>query len=75
LLEGVKLLDNYFPQDTNNKIKAKLGGRSIERMSRYKDTYCMMGKSGNGLLIGDYMMEVKGISAFAYGPNYLAIAY
>ncbi len=35
----------------------------------------MMGKGGNGLLIGDYMMEIRGITAFAYGPNYLVIAY
>lgn len=44
-------------------------------MSRYKDTYCMVGKDGNGLLIGDRLKDIKGISAYAYGPNYLVIAY
>lgn len=75
LLEGIKLFEHYFPEDINNKIRAKLTGRRIERMSRFKDVYCMMGKGGNGLLIGDYMMEVRGIIAFAYGPTYLVIAF
>jgi len=44
-------------------------------MSRYKDIYCMMGRGGNGLLIGDQILEFKGISAFAYGPTHLLIAY
>lgn len=44
-------------------------------MSRYRDTYCMLGKDGNGLLIGDNLINNRGISAFAYGPNYLIIAY
>ena len=44
-------------------------------MSRYRDTYCMLGKGGNGLLIGDRMLDVRGVSAYAYGPNYLVIAY
>jgi len=52
-----------------------MGGRKIERMTRYKDSYCIMGKGGNGLLVGDNMLEFKGITAFAYGPNYLIIAY
>lgn len=75
LLEGIKLLENYFPDDINNKIKSKLSGRSIERMSRYKDLYCMMGKGGNGLLVGDQMLEFRGITAFAYGPTHLLIAF
>lgn len=56
LLEGIKLLENYFPEDINNKIKVKLHGRSIERMSKYKETYCLLGKGGNGLLIGDQIL-------------------
>lgn len=52
-----------------------MNGRSIEKMARYKDKYCMMGRGGNGLLVGDQMMEIKGITAFAYGPNYLIIAF
>jgi hypothetical protein len=44
-------------------------------MSRYRDTYCMLGKGGNGLLIGDNMLNVKGVSAYAYGPSNLVIAY
>lgn len=75
LLEGIKLLENYFPEDINTKIRNKMGGRTVERMARYKDKYCMMGKGGNGLLVGDQMLELKGITAFAYGPNYLAIAF
>ena len=52
-----------------------MSGRSIEKMARYKDKYCMMGRGGNGLLVGDTMLEIKGITAFAYGPNYLVIAF
>jgi hypothetical protein len=50
-------------------------GRTVEKMARYKDKYCMMGKGGNGLLVGDNMLELKAITAFAYGPNYLIIAF
>ena len=35
----------------------------------------MMGKGGNGLLIGDQLMEMRGITAFAYGPTHLIIAF
>jgi len=75
LLEGIKLIENYFPDDINRKIQNKLNGRSIERMSRYKDTYCMMGKGGNGLLVGDNLLNVRGITAFSYGPTHLLIAF
>jgi|LakMenEpi03Aug12_release.lakeMendotaPanAssembly.Ray.scaffolds.fasta_scaffold3132636_1 hypothetical protein len=44
-------------------------------MSRFKDVYCMMGKGGNGLLIGDQLMEMRGITAFTYGPTHLIIAF
>jgi len=75
LLEGIKLLENYFPEDINSKIKIKLHGRSIEKMSKFKETYCLLGKGGNGLLIGDQTLEFKGITAFAYAPQYLIIAF
>lgn len=75
LLEGIKLIENYFPEDINTKIKNKLGGRSIERMSRFKDVYCMMGRGGHGLLVGDQLLDLRGITAFAYGPTYLLIAF
>lgn len=52
LLEGIKLLENYYPDDINDNIRFKMKGRIIERMARYKDKYCMMGQRGNGLLIG-----------------------
>jgi hypothetical protein len=35
----------------------------------------MMGKGGNGLLVGDQMLEFRGITAFAYGPTHLLIAF
>jgi hypothetical protein len=35
----------------------------------------MMGKGGNGLLIGDQLMEMRGITAFTYGPTHLIIAF
>lgn len=35
----------------------------------------MMGKGGNGLLVGDQILEFRGITAFAYGPTHLLIAY
>ena len=44
-------------------------------MSRFKDVYCMMGKGGNGLLIGDHLMEMRGITAFAYGPTHLIVTF
>ena len=44
-------------------------------MSRFKDVYCMMGKGGNGLLVGDSLLNVRGITAFCYGPTHLLIAF
>ena len=44
-------------------------------MTRFKDVYCMMGKGGNGLLVGDHLMDMKGITAFAYGPTHLIVAF
>lgn len=35
----------------------------------------MMGKGGNGLLVGDHLMDMKGITAFAYGPTHLIVAF
>ena len=75
LLEGIKLLENYYPDDINDNIRLKMKGRGVERMARHKDKYCMMGQRGNGLLIGEQVLELKGISAFAYGPNYLLVAF
>jgi len=42
-------------------------------MSRYNDLYCMMGKNGNGLLIGNQYLNMTGITAFSYGPNFLLV--
>ena len=69
------MIENYFPDEINRKIQVKLHGRSIERMSRFKDIYCMMGKGGHGLLVGDHLLNLKGITAFAYGPTHLLIAF
>jgi len=44
-------------------------------MNRFKDIYCMMGKGGNGLLIGDNYLDVRGVTAYCYGPNYFIVAY
>lgn len=44
-------------------------------MIRYRDNSCMMGKDGNGLLINDTFMNIRGATAFAYGPTFLIIAY
>jgi hypothetical protein len=44
-------------------------------MNRFKDIYCMMGKGGNGLLIGDNYLDVRGITAYCYGPRFLIVAY
>jgi hypothetical protein len=35
----------------------------------------MMGKDGNGLLINDTFMNVRGATAYSYGPNFLIIAF
>jgi hypothetical protein len=35
----------------------------------------MMGRNGNGLIIGNGFMNVSGITAFSYGPNFLIIAF
>ncbi len=34
-----------------------------------------MGRGGNGLLVGDNLLELRGITAFAYGPTHLLIAF
>ena len=34
-----------------------------------------MGKGGNGLLVGEHLLDVRGITAFAYGPTHLLIAF
>ncbi len=44
-------------------------------MNRYKDIYCMMGKGGNGLLIGESYLQVRGITSYCYGPGYFIVAY
>jgi len=35
----------------------------------------MMGKNGNGLIIGNKYMDLSGISSFSYGPNFLLISF
>ena len=35
----------------------------------------MLGKDGNGLLINDTFMDIRGATAFAYGPTHLIIAF
>jgi hypothetical protein len=44
MLEGIKLLENYFPEDINDTIRSRLGIGNVERMTRYNDIYCMLGK-------------------------------
>lgn len=44
-------------------------------MIRYKQNFCMIGKGGNGLLINDTFMDVRGVTAFAYGATHILIAY
>lgn len=44
-------------------------------MCRFRNSYCMMGKDGNGLIIDDNFMNIREATAFAYGPNYLIIAF
>ena len=74
MLEGIKLLENYFPEETNSKIRNKLKGR-IERLSRHKDMYCVLGKGGKGMVVGDLYIDVRGVTAYCFGPNYFIIAY
>lgn len=47
----------------------------IERMIRLRDNTCMLGKDGNGLLINDTFMDIRGATAFSYGPTFLIIAF
>jgi hypothetical protein len=75
LLEGVKLLEHYEPDETNQRIRSKLPNSRIERMIRFRDVFCMMGKGGNGLLVDDQFMDVRGATAFDYGPMYLLVAF
>ena len=35
----------------------------------------MMGKNGNGLIIGNNFLNISNITAFSYGPNYLIVAF
>lgn len=35
----------------------------------------MMGKNGNGLIIDEKFLDIRGATAFAYGPSYLIIAF
>lgn len=35
----------------------------------------MMGRNGNGLIVGSQYMDISGISAFSYGPSYLLLAF
>ena len=52
-----------------------MGARGVERMVRYRDTTCLMGKGGHGLMVGDQLLDYKGITAYAYGPSFLMVAY
>lgn len=75
ILEGVKLLDHYEPEEENTRIQNKLPSQRVERMIKYKDHLCLLGKYGDGLLIDNTFMPVKGVSAFAIGQTHLIIAY
>jgi len=44
-------------------------------MIRYRDNTCMLGKDGNGLLINETFMDIRGATAFSYGPTFLIIAF
>ena len=35
----------------------------------------MMSKGGNGLLVGDHLLDFRGITAFSYGPTHLLISF
>jgi len=71
-VEGVQLIECYFPEEINRKIEDNLHTR-IERIGRYNDKLCVMGK-GRGLLVGERWIEVPGITAFSYSPSYLVVA-
>jgi len=71
-VEGVQLIEGYFPEEINRKIEDSLHAR-IERIGRYNDKLCVMGK-GRGLMIGEKAIDASGITAFAYGPSYLLVA-
>lgn len=75
MLEGVKFLEHFTPEDVNQLIQFKIPSRRIERMIKYRDNTCMLGINGNGLLINETFMDVKGVTAFAYGPTHLIIAF
>lgn len=75
ILEGIKLLDHYEPEDENARIMNKLPYQRVEKMTKYKQHLCLLGKDGNGLLIDDLLMPVKGVTAFGIGPLHLIIAY
>lgn len=47
----------------------------IQRLSRFKDIYCVLGKGGKGMVIGDTFLDVRGVCAYCYGPKHLIIAY
>ena len=44
-------------------------------MSRFGNSYCMIGKNGDGMIIDDQFLDIRGATAFAYRPNYLIVAY
>ena len=75
MLQGVKLLEHYEPDDINHKIRNKLPHQRIQKMIRFKNNFCMMGKNGNGLMVDDHCMDIRGATAFAYGPSFLIVAY
>lgn len=49
-VEGVQLIECYFPEEINRKIEDSIHTH-IERIGRYNDKLCVMGR-GRGLLIG-----------------------
>lgn len=51
MLEGVKILEHFTPDDVNQIIQFKIPSRRIFRMIKYRDNTCMLGTNGNGLLI------------------------
>ena len=72
-LEGISLVDSHFPDEINKKLEGFLHTR-IERINRFQDKISAMGR-GKGLVVGDRYLDVHGATAFAYGPDYLVVAF
>lgn len=66
-------MDSHFPDEINNRLDSQIRTR-IERIGRNQDRICAMGR-GRGLVLGDRYLDVPGISAYAYGSQYLVVGF